>query len=81
MQDLIERDPTQAHSQIDLASGQVIRRTGDAVTDKWEEQVSRGETPDFLAAFAKDDKLVAYLNKQKQAPVVEEFHDKYEPKK
>lgn len=50
-EDLIDKDPNEEFPPQAFASGKVVLRTGDAVVDKWEQEIADGKTPDLLESF------------------------------
>lgn len=68
--DKFESKPLEAHRNVD---GEIqFTDTGDAVVDRWEEQIAKGEIPDLMEAF--DD---ASLNQLARIRAQAEARDPY----
>ena len=84
LEDLIEKDPSEAYPKQEVQDGTFLPQTGDAVADSWFKDIAEGKVPDFLRDFDSDGRnVIAGLLKPKSKtdsdPVVvkDEFHDDY----
>ena len=61
--DAFEKKPIEAQRN---EQGEIqFTDTGDALIDKWEEQIARGETPDLFEAF--DEESIQHIERVRQA--------------
>lgn len=57
LEDIIEENPAAEFPTSVQESGQYVHKTGDPVTDRWQEQLARGERIDFREAFGDAESL------------------------
>ena len=65
MEDIIEKDPSEAYPPI-VKDGQVMfKNTGDAMIDKWEQQLADGKRVTIEDDFADSEEVKKWLTAKK----------------